>query len=125
MPALMPPIRAVLFDFGGTLCTFGAVEVAARETARMLAGWFGLEGQEERVFAALQAGVGRAFREYAGRPFFLHRELLAAGYRYGLSALGVDFNEVQVREALDRFWRQQNGQLAMRDGVPETLSALR
>ncbi|MHB8574702.1 MAG: HAD family hydrolase [Dehalococcoidia bacterium] len=123
----MGQFRAVLFDFGGTLCTFGAIEEAAWANARTLCDWFGLGGQQEveRVYASLQRGIGRTFREYATRPFFLHREMLAAGYRHGLTELGVSFTDDQIGRAQDLFWRQREHGTALREGVHKTLWTLR
>ncbi len=118
-----PGLRAVLFDFGGTLCTFATLEAAARATCAEAAGWFGVD--PEAMFAAVRGGIGQAFREYAGRPFYLHRELFAAGYRSGFAALGVPFAEQQVTRAVATFDARQAEGFALRDGAPETLAELR
>ncbi len=116
-------IKAVLFDFGGTLCTFGTLEAAARATCAEVAGWFGVEG--EAVFGAVRAGIGQAFREYAPRPFYLHRELFGQGYRAGFTALGLDFSEEQAARAVAVFGAQQAAGFALRAGAIETLCELR
>lgn len=116
-------LRAVLFDFGGTLCTFASLEAAARATCAEAAGWFGAD--PEAMFGAVRGGIGRAFRDYAGRPFFLHRELFGQGYRAGFSALGFPFSEEHVALAVATFDRQQNAGFSLREGTLETLAALR
>jgi len=117
------PIRAVLFDFGGTLCTFGTLEAAARATCAEVAGWFGVAA--EAMFEAVRAGIGGALREYAPRPFYLHRELFAQGYRAGFSALGLAFDEEQVTRAVAAFDARQAAGFALREGAIETLAQLR
>jgi HAD superfamily hydrolase (TIGR01509 family) len=116
-------IRAVLFDFGGTLCTFATLEAAARATCAEAAGWFGAD--PETVFAAVRAGIGRAFREYAGRSFYLHRELFRQGYRTGFAALGLPFAEEHVARAIATFDARQAEGFCLREGARETLAELR
>jgi HAD superfamily hydrolase (TIGR01549 family) len=113
----------VLFDFGGTLCTFATLEAAARATCAEIARWFARDG--EAVFAAVRTGVGQAFRAYATRPFYLHRELFGKGYRAGFTAVGVEFTDAQVARAVATFDEQQEAGFALRRGAVETLTALR
>jgi len=122
-PLSTQPIRSVLFDFGGTLCTFATLEAAARATCAEAAGWFGVD--PEAMFAAVRAGIGGAFREYAGRPFYLHRELFGQGYRSGFAALGLPFDDEHVGRAIETFDARQAAGFCLREGALETLAALR
>lgn len=113
----------MLFDFGGTLCTFATLEAAARATCTEAAGWFGVE--PAALFAAVRTGIGQAFRDYAGRPFYLHRELFGQGYRAGFAALGVPFGDEHVARAIATFDAQQAAGFALREGALATLTELR
>lgn len=117
-------VRAVLFDFGGTLCTFATVETAARRNAAQLAELLGL-APEAPLFEAIRSGMRRAFAEYGGQPFFLHRELMRDGYRWGLAEHGVEIGDDLLLPLIAGFWDNVRDSFVLREGARETLLELR
>jgi HAD superfamily hydrolase (TIGR01509 family) len=114
----------VLFDFGGTLCTFATVETAARINALQLARMLEIDPGAP-LFESIRAGMRRAFAEYGPRPYFLHRELMRDGYRWGLAEFGAEVADEQLLPLIAGFWENVRDSFELREGVIETLDALR
>ena len=68
-------IRAVLFDFGGTLYDYRALEPGDRESLVALARWAGVEAPPEEIRRAHRDAMRRVFHGYLPRRFYLHRDL--------------------------------------------------
>ena len=117
--------RAVFFDFGGTLFSYGALrdhfDRFLAETARR----HGIEAPRDELRRAYRASMAHAFAEYVSRPFYLHRELFAAAHRGFLRELGAE----AATDAGDLFYAGQSAlglaRVEVRPDARETLEALR
>jgi putative hydrolase of the HAD superfamily len=121
----MTQIRAVLFDFGGTLFDYETVAEGERESIIELARWAGVETDAGTIRRAYRAALKRVFYEYLPRSYYLHRDL----FRDVLQAMAQSFGARFTEEQLTRYWAVQRQRrerdFVLRDGVHDTLSALR
>src|SRR5215831_20469981 len=70
----MTQIRAVLFDFGGTLFDYATVAPGERESIIELARWLGVEEDPQVIRRAYRTALERVFAEYLPRAYYLHRD---------------------------------------------------
>jgi putative hydrolase of the HAD superfamily len=121
----MTPTRAVLFDFGGTLYDYACLAKGDRECLLALAQWSGVDADEPALRAAQRDAMRAVFRDYLPRRFYLHRDLFRDAAAGVLQAFGV----MPDPAVLDRFRRMQwdlhRRDFVLRDGVVDTLQALR
>ena len=68
-------VRAVLFDFGGTLYDYATLEPAERESLLELVRWAGVDAEPAAVLRAHREALRRVFHGYLPRRFYLHRDL--------------------------------------------------
>lgn len=121
----MTTVRAVLFDFGGTLYDYSTLAAAERESLVELAAWAGVAADAATLQEAHRAAMRDTFRAYLPRPYYLHRDLFRDALVTMLGRLGarVDY------EHLDRFrvaqWERHARDFRLREGVVGTLDALR
>ena len=118
------PVRAVFFDLGGTLFSYGTT--APHFTALLVdvARRHGVEAPPDELRARYRAAMARVGPAIQERPFYLHRELFSAGFVELLASYGADegangaaLYEGQIQVGLDR--------VILRKGVLGTLAALR
>ena len=118
-------IRAVLFDFGGTLYDYATLEAAERESLLELARWAGVDAQPAAIFRAHRESLRRVFHEYLPRRFYLHREM----FREAIAGMLADLGAQPEHATLDRYrnqqWQRHARDFALREGVLETLAILR
>lgn len=121
----MTQTRAVLFDFGGTLYDYGTLEPGERESLVELARWAGVEAEPEIIHRTYRAALKRVFYAYLPRPYYLHHDLFRDALLGMAEDFGVTLEEEQIERyrAVQRERRERN--FALREGVPETLEALR
>ena len=121
----MPVTRAVLFDFGGTLYDYKTLEAAERESMADLVRWAGIVAEPAAIGAAQRNAMRRVFRDYLPRQFYLHRNLFRDAAAGMLEELG---GRVEP-ESLDRYrvaqWQRHARDFSLREGVIDTLTALR
>jgi putative hydrolase of the HAD superfamily len=121
----MATVRAVLFDFGGTLYDYATLEPAERESLVELARCAGIDAEPRAVQRAHRDAMRRVFRSYLPRRFYLHRDL----FRDALVGMLEDLGARVDAAALDRYraaqWERHARDFALRDGVTDTLDALR
>jgi len=121
----MTQIRAVLFDFGGTLFDYETLAAGERESIVELVRWVGVEADPKTILRTYRAALKRVFYQYLPRSYYLHRDL----FRDVLLGMTESFGVTLTEEHLARYWAQQRQRRAqdfvLRDGVPETLSTLR
>ncbi len=116
------PIRAVFFDFGGTLFSYRATRSHFDRMLLRVARAHGIEAPFEDVRAAYREAIARAAAHYDAQPYFLHRDLFRAAQLGLLRAFGA---EVRDSEALYEGQSEVGVQaIALRSGVRETLAAL-
>jgi 2-haloalkanoic acid dehalogenase type II len=121
----MAQIRAVLFDFGGTLFDYATLAQGERESLIELARWAGITDTPQVILHTYRAALKRVFYEYLPRPYYLHRDL----FREVLLAMAQDLGATLTEQQIERYWAQQRERrsrdFALRDGVIATLTTLR
>lgn len=121
----MVRIRAVLFDFGGTLIDYATLAAGERENLLTLAREAGITAAPQVVLHTYRAALKRVFYEYLPRPYYLHRDL----FRDVLLAMIQDLGGRPTDTLLQQYWARQRERrardFALRDGVHETLTTLR
>jgi 2-haloalkanoic acid dehalogenase type II len=115
----------VLFDFGGTLYDYQTLDPGEREALLELAREAGVAADPDAIHGAHRRAVRGAFRQYLGRPFYLHADF----FRDALLGMGRTFGVELAPEHLaryrDRQWELHRRHFALREGVLETLRELR
>lgn len=117
--------RAVFFDFGGTLFSYGALrdhfDRFLAETARR----HGIAAARDELRRVYRTTMARTFAEFVSRPFYLHRELFAAAHQRFLRELGGSAGP----DSGDLFYAGQSAlglaRVEVRPDARETLEALR
>lgn len=117
--------RAVLFDFGGTLYDYGALEPGDREAILGLARDLGIDADDEAVRSAHRRGIRSAFERFLPQPSYLHRDFFLAGVRGMAGAYGREVSDEAFDRYRERQWALQKRDFVLRPGVPETLKQLR
>ncbi|MBX3025995.1 HAD family hydrolase [bacterium] len=117
--------RAVLFDFGGTLYDYATLAPGDAESLLALARWAGLDADLPTIRAAQREAMRAVFRSYLPRRYYLHRDLFRDAAAATLRALGAEPDP----DHLDRFralqWELHQRDFQLREGVIDTLEALR
>ena len=121
----MPATRAVLFDFGGTLYDYASLAPAELESLVDLARWAGVTATPTAILQAHRDAMRRVFRIYLPQRFYLHRDM----FRDAVAAMLEDFGVEPAAEHLERYrqvqWERHGRDFTLRDGVADTLAALR
>jgi 2-haloalkanoic acid dehalogenase type II len=121
----MAQLRAVLFDFGGTLFEYETLAEGERENLIELARWAGVTEEPRTILRTYRAALKEVFYDYLPRPYYLHRDLFRDVLFVMAQTLRVSLND----EQLERYWVRQRERrardFALRDGVLETLQTLR
>ena len=120
----MPTVRAVLFDFGGTLYDYTTLEAAECESLVELARWAGVDGEPAVILRAHREALRRVFHSYLPRPFYLHRDLFRDALTEMLRALGAPVDAEHLRRHRDRQWQRHARDFKLREGVVDTLRTL-
>jgi len=117
--------RAVLFDFGGTLYDYACLAPGDRECWRALVRWAGIEADEGDIQRARREAMRRVFHSYAPRRFYLHRDLFRDAAAGVLEALGATADPAHLERYRQMQWELHRRDFVLRDGVRDTLEALR
>jgi len=121
----MATFRAVLFDFGGTLYDYATLEPGEREGLLELAQWAGVEAEPAAVLRAYRDAMRRVFRQYLPQRYYLHRDLFRDAAAGMLADLGARVDDENLERHRAAQWRRHAQLFCLRDGVIETLAALR
>lgn len=119
------PVRAVLFDFGGTLFSYGPMREQVAALIEQTARRHGASQSAEEIRHTYFVTMLRLLAAYETREYYLHRELFGDAIEGLLRALGI----APVPEERDRFYEAQT-ELALslaqvRPEAHETLKGLR
>jgi 2-haloalkanoic acid dehalogenase type II len=117
--------RAVLFDFGGTLYDYACMLRGDSECLMALAGWAGITADEIEIRRAQRDAMRRAFRTYLPRRFYLHRDMFRDAAAGMLESFGVTADATHLERYRQMQWDLHQRDFTLRDGVVETLQALR
>jgi FMN phosphatase YigB (HAD superfamily) len=90
----MQTVRAVFFDFGGTLFTYELLAETQPHTGARLASLIGADADE--TTDAYSSSMARASREFSGKTYYLHRDMFTAGVNYAVQSLGKELDEQSV-----------------------------
>jgi putative hydrolase of the HAD superfamily len=115
----------VFFDFGGTLFSYAALAGQSFDTLSRAALRLGIDAPAPDLGAAFGRASREAWAAFAGRPYYLHRDLFQDAFRRWALALGgspdpelLDWMHAQQRDSLLRTF-------SLREGCLETLGELR
>ena len=119
------PHRAVFFDLGGTLFSYAEVRPYFDRMLQQLARRHAINAPMEEIRRIYHTTIARKMAEFLPRPFYLHRDLFGEAHDDLLIALGADPNQ-SVEPGLYE-GQSEVGLAAVqpREGVGETLAALR
>ena len=119
------PHRAVFFDFGGTLFSYAEMRPYFDRMLQELARRHAITAPIEQIREVYRRTVARKMAEFLPRPFYLHRDLFERAEADLLTALGVEPDESS--EPSLYLGQSEVGHVAVqaREGVSETLTALR
>jgi len=121
----MTRVRAVLFDFGGTLFDYTTLATGERDSIVALARWAGATVEPPVILRAYRAALKRVFYQYLPRSYYLHRDL----FRDVLLAMAEDLKLAITEEQLARYralqYERREQDFVLREGVHDTLTALR
>ncbi len=117
--------RAVLFDFGGTLYDYLVLEPGDRHCLVALARRAGVDASDTEIRGAYRQAMRQVFSAYLPRRFYLHRDLFRDAAAGMLASFGVapDAEALEVYRRMQ--WEMHRRDLVLRDGVVETLRAVR
>jgi putative hydrolase of the HAD superfamily len=120
-------IRAVLFDFAGTLFSDRALRDVHLEQLRFVATASGAPADldDAAVRSAYRRGMGVSGRRLAGRSVYSHRELFGEAFRAMAVELGGEIDDGTVTQAVDRQYRATVEHAVLRDDALHTLRELR
>jgi len=121
----MSTVRAVLFDFGGTLYDYATLETAERESLIELARWAGVHAESAVILGAYREALRRVFHAYLPRPFYLHRDLFRDALTAMLQELGARVDADHLNRHRAAQWQRHARDFRLRDGVADTLQTLR
>jgi putative hydrolase of the HAD superfamily len=121
----MTTIRAVLFDFGGTLFDYETVATGERESIIELAGWAGIAEDPRTVLRTYRVALKKVFYEYLPRPYYLHRDLFRDALQEMAASFGLTFSEEHLARYREAQQQRRERDFVLRDGVRETLETLR
>jgi 2-haloalkanoic acid dehalogenase type II len=121
----MPAVRAVLFDFGGTLYDYATLEPAERESLVELVRAAGIEAEPRVIQRVHREAMRRVFHTYLPRRFYLHRDLFRDAIIGMLEDLGAPADAAHLERYRAAQWERHVRDFALRDGVADTLDDLR
>ena len=118
-------MRAVFFDFAGTLFDDRALRDAHLRQLRFVAGAAGVEATDEQLRSAYRQSMAVAYQAIAVRPSYSHRTLFGAAFAATAVALGGGIDEATADEAVDRQYRATIDEAELRPDCLDTLATLR
>jgi 2-haloalkanoic acid dehalogenase type II len=121
----MSAVRAVLFDFAGTLFSARDLRDVHLGQLRAVADAVGVDPTDEELRAAYREGMGVGYRAVATRPSYLHRELFARSYAATAEALGGSLDAAACDALVDRQYAATLEATRLRPDCLDTLGALR
>jgi HAD superfamily hydrolase (TIGR01509 family) len=120
-----PALRAVFFDFAGTLFSDRALREVHLDQLRYVAARCGSGADDADLRAAYRRGIGLASRALATRPAYSHRELFGAAFREMAAALGGSIDDATADAAVDRQYRATIEHATLRPDARSTIEGLR
>ena len=119
------PVRAVLFDLGGTLYDYRSLEPANREGLLELAARKKIRAEPAELLGAYRESMRRAFNAYLPKAFYLHRDLFFDALSGMLEGFGLELSTAEYALFERELRERQRRDLELREGVIATLQELR
>ena len=117
--------RAVFFDFGGTLFSYGAIREHFDQLLERFARRHGVDAERDELRRVYRSTMLQTFATYQDRPFYLHRELFEHAHGLFLRAFDTDPGETTG----SAFYEAQSdlgmARVELREDARATLEALR
>lgn len=119
------PHRAVFFDLGGTLFSYGSINAHFDQVLEEMARGRGVEASLDDLRRAYRVAMATTMSSWASRPYYLHRDLFTEAHVQFLRSLGVaaDPDDEDVRFSQRRVLGEPA--VAPRPDAAETLAGLR
>jgi 2-haloalkanoic acid dehalogenase type II len=121
----MATTRAVLFDFGGTLYDYGNLQPGEVESLVELARAAGVAAEPNAILRAHREALKKVFYGYLPRRYYLHRDLFRDAVAAMIESFGVAANSAHLDRYRASQWERHRRDFALREGVHDTLRALR
>ena len=118
-------IRAIFFDFGGTLFDYSTTAPGERESLIALARVAGITADTTQVQQSYRDALKRTFYRYLPRPFYLHRDMFDEALTETARYFEVSFTPRQLSEYRKMQEQLRNQNFKLREGVEKTLATLR
>jgi len=118
-------VRAVLFDFAGTLFSARELRDVHLAQLRAVADAVGVDPTDDELRAAYRQGMGVGYRAVASRPSYLHRELFARSFAATADVLGGTLDDAACDALVDRQYAATLDATHLRPDCLDTLHALR
>jgi len=118
-------VRAVLFDFAGTLFDDRDLRDAHLRQLRFVADAAGVHPSDAELRAAYRQGMTEAYLATTIRPSYSHRTLFGAAFVATAAALGGSIDGAVADAAVDRQYRATIEEAELRPDCLATLAALR
>jgi 2-haloalkanoic acid dehalogenase type II len=117
--------RAVLFDLGGTLFSYAEMRPYFDRMLQELARRHGISAPIEEIRQIYRSTVANKMAEFLPRPFYLHRDLFEEANVELLTALGAELDDSDEPGLYQGQSEVGFAAVQPREGVSETLAALR
>ena len=121
----MADARAVFFDFGGTLFDYETTAPGERACLIELAQAAGITATSQDIRRAYRAALKNVFYQYLPRPYYLHRDMFQDALQATAAQFGTTFTQEQLARYRAAQHQRREQDFCLRDGVTETLVALR
>jgi HAD superfamily hydrolase (TIGR01509 family) len=118
-------IRAVLFDFGGTLFDYEIVAPGERESIVALARWAGSGVDARDILRVYRGSLKHVFYHYLPQSYYLHRDMFRDALLGMAHTLEISLTDEQFARYRALQWERRARDFVLRDGVHDTLQALR
>lgn len=124
---------AILFDMAGTVVSTDVFHQTTLHDELRAMPAIAERANALSVSAAIGEGMSRAIKEICQRPYYLHHELMAEGFRHAAGLLGVTLEPEQAARTSARFWSASAAHFkdkaraggGLRKGAIDTLQTLR
>jgi HAD superfamily hydrolase (TIGR01509 family) len=117
--------EAAFFDFGGTLYSYQNPGLSLRHITHQAAERLGVDASRQELRDAYLAASRAAAREFAPRPYYLHRELFGDTYRRFAEALGATPDPGLLHWCCEQQRERVLENFELRPDCLETIEALR